>query len=123
MPGRPPDANETTAMSAVAVAKARRLVMVLAPFCLVMCFRTGFGGWLHGRCSALAWRRGGDALELVGDRAWRMLVPAGVLVIVVRKSLAHLHDREHAAHLERAERTEPAHHRQRVVGHRHLPRA
>ncbi len=52
-----------------------------------------------------------------------MLVVAGIGIVVRGKPFADLHQREHAAHLDRSEGTEARHHRQRVVGHRHLHRA
>src|SRR3990172_5062906 len=57
------------------------------------------------------------------DATPRVLVPAGIAVIVTREFFAHLHDGEHAAHLERPEGTRAGHHRQRVVlqPHFHLP--
>ena len=54
------------------------------------------------------------------DSALGVFVPTGVLVVVPRQSLSHLHHREHAAHLDRAELALPGHHRQRVVGQRHF---
>src|ERR671913_2142228 len=40
---------------------------------------------------------------LVSDRALRMLVPTGIAVIGRGEPGPHLHDREHAAHLQRPE--------------------
>src|SRR5262245_33599816 len=71
----------------------------------------------------LGWRgrrRGAVAPPFVGDGTLGMLKPAGIAVVVGGEALAHLHDREHAAHFDRAERAEARHHRQRVVGRRHL---
>src|SRR5205814_9103577 len=61
---------------------------------------------------------GARPLEGVGAR--RMLVPTRVLVVAARLVASHLHDAEHAAHLDRAERTFAAHHSRRVVGDGHL---
>src|SRR3990172_11321709 len=41
------------------------------------------------------------------DATPRVLVPAGIAVIVTREFFAHLHDGEHAAHLERPEGPPP----------------
>src|SRR5215204_1276990 len=53
---------------------------------------------------------------LVGDRALRMLVPARIAVIGRGEPRPHLHDREHAAHLDGTELRVAGHHRQRVLG-------
>ena len=52
----------------------------------------------------------------VGDSALRVLIPAGIAVITGRQILPHLHHREHAAHLDRSERTCARHHGQGVGG-------
>src|SRR5262249_43864880 len=59
-------------------------------------------------------------LPFIGNGAVGMPVPAGVLVVVRLQSLAHLHDRKHAAHLHRAELPEAGHHWQRVIGRWHF---
>src|SRR5215207_7863861 len=53
---------------------------------------------------------------LVGDRALRMLVPTRVLVVVLSEPRSHLHDGEHAAHLDRPKLRVARHHRKRVLG-------
>src|SRR5262245_10723376 len=58
--------------------------------------------------------------DLMGDGSGWIFVRAGIFVVVGRKSLAHLHHREHAAHFDRSELTGAGHHWQRVVGKRHL---
>src|SRR5262245_49925157 len=63
------------------------------------CLGPGALGW-GGRAVSL--RRGrGRVRDFVRDRALRVLVLARILVIVSRKAFADLHQREHAAHLDR----------------------
>src|SRR5215831_13543722 len=73
-------------------------------------------GWGARSCRAIA-------LPFVGDGPVGMPVPAGILVVVWLEPLADLHDREHAAHLDRSELAESGYHRQRVIGNGHLHRA
>src|SRR5450432_4106762 len=57
---------------------------------------------------------------LIGDGALRMSIGTWIAVVAGSQALAHLHHREHAAHLKRTELAEAGHHRQGVVGERHL---
>ena len=62
----------------------------------------------------------GLTLELIGDRALQDVCTDRGRCNRRGKALADLHDREHAAHLDRPELAGARHHRQRVVGHRHF---
>src|SRR5258706_11960102 len=69
--------------------------------------RRGVFGSMHGLA--------GGTLNLVRDRPFGIPVGAGIAIVIDAEALAHLHEREHAAHLDRPELPKPGHHRQRVV--------
>src|SRR5688572_17509801 len=56
----------------------------------------------------------------VSDRPLRVFVPAWVLVVAVRESLADLYYGKHAAHLHGTEWSISAHHGEGVVRQRHF---
>src|ERR1043166_1431029 len=120
-------ATTSAAKTATAPKKRFLLVMTDSLSVLSMRFRAGLydlevDGRFLAPGIAAAWRFVDCALVFVGDRALGMLEPARVLVVVARKSLAHLHDRKHPAHLERTVLAVAGHHRQRVLRqwHRHV---
>src|SRR5262245_36578858 len=82
-----------------------------------------FGSRLCGRCaggSRAATRRGafrsldrlpGETFNLMRHRPFGIPVRAGIVIVVGAETLAHLHERKHAAHLDRPELSEARHHR------------
>src|ERR671918_114958 len=107
---------------ATSAAAARNVLSIIAGLLSMFVLAAGFhdidlaaglGLRRRHRCrrACRRWRR---TLPFPSHRAWRVLVPAGILVIARRQALAHLHDREHAAHLDRPELAEAGHHGQRV---------
>src|SRR5262249_28917748 len=107
-PGKPiPIANDAAARRAVTAAQTLFLIIDSSPaamsFGSMISLGRAFACRLHhgrsvrrARGIAAARRLGRLALELVRDSALRVLVVAGVLVIVWREPLADLHQREHA---------------------------
>src|SRR4029079_9461295 len=70
--------------------------------------------WGFDRARLPLRRPGSSHVDLVGDRALRVLVPARIAIIAGRKILAHLHNSEHAAHLDGTKWPGSGHHWQSI---------